>query len=52
MNLTTNIIKALGVLCSGGDSPGMNAAIRSVVRTAIGLGIDVYGIYRGYSVSA
>lgn len=42
-------IKSLAVLCSGGDSPGMNPAIRSVVRTAIGLGIDIYGIYRGYT---
>lgn len=43
------IIKSLAVLCSGGDSPGMNSAIRSVVRTAIGLNIDIYGIYRGYT---
>ena len=49
MTLTDNTIKTLGVLCSGGDSPGMNAAVRSVVRSAIGLDIDVYGIYRGYS---
>lgn len=49
METTTKTIKSLAVLCSGGDSPGMNAAIRSVVRTAIGSGIDVYGIYKGYS---
>lgn len=49
MDSTVKEIKSLGVLCSGGDSPGMNAAVRSVVRTAIGLGIDVFGIYRGYS---
>lgn len=42
-------IKKLGILCSGGDSPGMNCAIRSLVRTAIGDGIEVYGIRRGYS---
>lgn len=41
-------IKSIGVLCSGGDSPGMNCAIRAVVRTGIGLGINMYGIRRGY----
>lgn len=41
-------IKSVAVLCSGGDSPGMNCAIRSVVRTAIGAGLDVYGIQRGF----
>lgn len=41
-------IQSVGVLTSGGDSPGMNAAIRAVVRTAISNGLDVYGIYRGY----
>lgn len=49
METSTKIIKSLAVLCSGGDSAGMNPAIRSVVRTAIGLGIDIHGIYRGYS---
>lgn len=49
MEANTKTIKSLGVLCSGGDSPGMNSAVRSVVRTAIGLGIEVYGIYKGYS---
>ncbi|MDO4392849.1 MAG: 6-phosphofructokinase [Bacillota bacterium] len=38
----------IGVLCSGGDSPGMNAAIRSSVRQALSLGMEVYGISRGY----
>ncbi len=38
----------LGVLTSGGDAPGMNAAIRAVVRTAVHAGIRVSGIYRGY----
>ncbi len=37
-----------GVLCSGGDAPGMNAVIRAVVRTAISLGHEVIGIRRGY----
>ncbi len=41
-------MKKIGVLTSGGDSPGMNAAIRSVVRTAIYHGLDVAGIYQGY----
>jgi 6-phosphofructokinase 1 len=49
METKPKIIKSLAVMCSGGDSPGMNPAIRSVVRTAIGLGIDIYGIYRGYT---
>ncbi len=38
----------IGVLTSGGDAPGMNAAIRAVVRTALYNGIEVRGIYRGY----
>ncbi len=42
-------VKCIGVLTSGGDAPGMNAAIRSVVRTAISMGIKIYGIRRGYS---
>lgn len=41
-------IRSIGVLTSGGDAPGMNAAIRAVVRTALNFGIDVYGIYDGY----
>ena len=41
-------IKKIGLLCSGGDSPGMNCAIRAVVRTAINSGVEVYGIQRGY----
>ncbi|NDV17331.1 6-phosphofructokinase [Muricauda sp. TY007] len=41
-------IKKIGVFTSGGDSPGMNAAIRSVVRTCAYLGIECVGIYRGY----
>ena len=41
-------MRCLGVLTSGGDAPGMNAALRSVVRTALELGADVYAIYEGY----
>ncbi|MDD9150825.1 MULTISPECIES: 6-phosphofructokinase [unclassified Sporolactobacillus] len=41
-------MKRIGVLTSGGDAPGMNAAIRSVVRSGIYRGIEVYGIYHGY----
>jgi 6-phosphofructokinase 1 len=41
--------KNIGLLCSGGDSPGMNCAIRAVVRTALFHGIKVTGIKRGYS---
>ena len=41
--------KTIGVLTSGGDAPGMNAAVRAVVRTAIANGVEVVGIYRGYS---
>ncbi|MEI7772649.1 MAG: 6-phosphofructokinase, partial [Chloroflexales bacterium] len=38
----------IGVLTSGGDAPGMNPAVRSVVRTGISCGCDVYAIYEGY----
>ena len=41
-------IKTIGVLTSGGDAPGMNAAIRAVTRAAIYNGWKVMGIYRGY----
>ena len=44
-----NEIKTIGVLTSGGDAPGMNAAIRAVVRRAISKGIKVKGIYKGYN---
>jgi 6-phosphofructokinase 1 len=40
--------KVIGVLTSGGDAPGMNAALRAVVRTAISMGAQVYAIYEGY----
>jgi len=42
-------VTKIGVLTSGGDSPGMNAAIRAVVRTALYYGLDVFGVYRGYN---
>ncbi|GAB2785982.1 6-phosphofructokinase [Hymenobacter latericoloratus] len=43
------MMKRIAVFTSGGDAPGMNAAIRAVVRTAVYHGIEVYGIMRGYS---
>ncbi|QGQ47501.1 6-phosphofructokinase [Metabacillus sediminilitoris] len=42
-------MKKIGVLTSGGDAPGMNAAIRAVVRKAIYHDVEVYGIYNGYT---
>ncbi|MCR5110123.1 MAG: 6-phosphofructokinase [Ruminococcus sp.] len=42
------MIKKIGVLTSGGDAPGMNAAVRAVVRAALSKGMEVYGIRRGY----
>lgn len=44
-----NKMTAIGVLTSGGDAPGMNAAVRAVVRTAVSMGIKCYGIHRGYN---
>lgn len=43
------IMRSIGVLTSGGDAPGMNAAVRSVVRCALAEGFKVYGIYDGYN---
>lgn len=43
-----NSVKRIGVLTSGGDAPGMNAAIRAVVRTGINSGLEVFGVTRGY----
>ena len=40
--------RRIGVMTSGGDAPGMNAAVRAVVRTAISRGCEAYGIYEGY----
>ena len=42
-------MKRIGLLTSGGDAPGMNAAIRAVVRSGIYYGMEVYGIERGYA---
>ena len=42
-------VTKIGVLTSGGDAPGMNAAVRAVVRTGIYHGLEVYGIMRGYN---
>ncbi|WP_394963496.1 6-phosphofructokinase [Candidatus Allofournierella excrementigallinarum] len=42
-------VKTIGVLTSGGDAPGMNAAVRAVVRTALGHGMRVIGIQRGFN---
>ncbi len=48
MGETKSAVKTIGVLTSGGDAPGMNAAIRAVVRRALSKGLKVYGIHRGY----
>ncbi len=42
-------VKRIAVLTSGGDAPGMNAAVRSVARTALSKGVEVFGVYRGYN---
>ena len=42
------MITRIGVLTSGGDAPGMNAAIRAVTRAAIANGLEVFGIHDGY----
>ena len=42
-------MKKIAVLTSGGDAPGMNAAVRAVVRTALNAGIEVYGVVRGFN---
>ena len=46
--MNAKITRRLGVLTSGGDAQGMNAALRSIVRTALEEGLDVYAIYEGY----
>jgi 6-phosphofructokinase 1 len=48
MTSMKNDIRRIAVFCSGGDAPGMNAAIRAVVRTASYYDLHVYGVYRGY----
>ena len=42
------MVKRIGVLTSGGDAPGMNAAIRAVTRVALNSGLEVFGVYNGY----
>ena len=42
-------MKRVAVLTSGGDAPGMNAAVRSVVRSGVNLGWDMFGVYHGYA---
>src|SRR6187402_1492546 len=42
-------VTKIGVLTSGGDAPGMNAAVRAVVRTGLYHGLEVHGVMRGYS---
>ncbi|CAL4043090.1 6-phosphofructokinase [Buchnera aphidicola] len=42
------MIKKIGILTSGGDAPGMNAAIRGVVRTGLGKKLEIFGVYDGY----
>ena len=44
----SNKLKKIGVLTSGGDAPGMNAAVRAVVRSAVYNNIECYGIYKGF----
>jgi len=48
MTLSTKKVTKIGVMTSGGDSPGMNAAIRAVVRTGLYHGLEMFGIMRGY----
>ena len=48
LKLMSKKVTKIGVMCSGGDSPGMNAAIRAIVRTAIYNKLEVFGIMRGY----
>jgi 6-phosphofructokinase 1 len=45
----TRKLRSVAVLTSGGDAPGMNAAIRAVVRYGLAKGLEVYGVYKGYS---
>jgi 6-phosphofructokinase 1 len=47
-DMPSTITKRIAVLTSGGDAPGMNAAVRAVVRTALEHGIETYAIYEGY----
>ena len=45
--MSTNV-RRVGILTSGGDAPGMNAAVRAVTRAALERGAEVYAIYEGY----
>jgi len=47
--MSTKKVNKIAVLTSGGDAPGMNAAIRAVVRTGIYHGLEVFGVTRGYN---
>ncbi|MEG1384034.1 MAG: 6-phosphofructokinase, partial [Oscillospiraceae bacterium] len=47
--MSLNKQKTIGILTSGGDAPGMNAAIRAVARSAINKGMRVFGVRRGYN---
>ena len=48
-NMSAKKVSKIAVLTSGGDAPGMNAAIRAVVRTSLYHGLKVYGVSRGYN---
>ena len=48
MTSSDSFISTLAVMTSGGDAPGMNAALRAVVRRALSQGLQVYGIHRGW----
>src|SRR5918994_512357 len=48
MSQAGSVPSSIAVLTSGGDAPGMNAAVRAVVRTAVHHGINVYGVHEGY----
>ena len=47
--MSTKKVHKIAVLTSGGDAPGMNAAIRAVVRTGLYHGLEVFGVTRGYN---
>ena len=47
--MSTKKVNRIAVLTSGGDAPGMNAAIRAVVRTGVHYGMEVFGVSRGYN---
>lgn len=49
--MSSNRPRSLGVLTSGGDAPGMNAAVSAVVRTALHRGVPVFAIYEGQALN-